>query len=630
MKLNHLKINGFGKLKNKEIELNNKINIIYGLNESGKSTLQKFILGSFFGLSKNKNGKEISDIEKLTPWNNDEFSGKIKYTLDDGKSFEVFRDFTRKNPIIYNENKVDISDSFSIDKNKGNNFFEEQTGIDETTFLDTALTEQQNVKLNKISQNNIIQKITNIISTGNENISYKRTLEKILKQQTDKIGTSRSSQKPLNIIENRIAELKREEFLLDDTDIEQSNLQEEIKKYNNIIEKENEKLNLLSEMLKYHESLKFRIAEVDFNKKLEEEYDEKIEDLKSKIDVRAKQNLRLQKKSYIKFYILFLIFTIISILLFVFNKNIIVNSLSLILTLGILVYIIVDKIIKNKKIKEKLKQIDELQLKINKEIEFLKQSKEQKVLETKIKNERLDLEFRKNDEYLRYKYNGKVDSSFIENVLAMDIDDIFSASNLSKEKIENAKIKLNTLNLESDEISNVIRKSKEVKDELNQLKEESLELQSLNNSYNLAITCLQQAYQEMKEQINPNLIIRLGEIIKKISNNKYANIIFDDENGLCVELENGRYIPAELLSIGTIDQLYLSLRLAVLEEISTETIPIILDEAFAYFDNERLENILDFISKEYPNNQIIIFTSSTREIEILKELKITNYNLIEL
>lgn len=329
-------------------------------------------------------------------------------------------------------------------------------------------------------------------------------------------------------------------------------------------------------------------------------------------------------------YFVFIIFIIISILLFVFNKNTIINTISLIPSLGIFAYIAVDKIIKDKKIKEKLKQIDELQLKINKEIEFLKQSKQQKAFETKIKNERLDLEFRKNDEYLRYKYTGKVELNFIENVLAMDIDDIFSASNLSKEKIENAKIKLNSLNSEAEEINNTIRKSKEVKDELNQLKEESLELQSLNNSYNLAITCLQQAYQEMKEQINPNLIIRLGEIIKKISNNKYANIIFDDENGLCVELENGRYIPAELLSIGTIDQLYLSLRLAVLEEISTETMPIILDEAFAYFDNERLENILDFIANEYPNNQIIIFTSSTREIETLRELKIANYNLIEL
>lgn len=630
MKINHLKINGFGKIKNKEIKLSDNINIIYGLNESGKSTVQKFILGSFFGLSKNKNGKEISDIEKLKPWNNDEFSGKISYTLDNGNLFEVFRDFTRKNPIIYNENKVDISDSFSIDKNKGNNFFEEQTGIDEITFIDTAVTEQQNVKLNKISQNNIIQKITNIISSGNEKISYKKTLEKILKQQVDKIGTSRSSQKPLNLIENRISELKREEFLLDDNDIEQNNIKEEIKKYNNIIEKENIKLDLLSEMFNYHESLKLRIAEVDFNRKLEEEYDEKIEDLKSKIDIRAKQNLRLQKRNYIVFYIMLLIFIISSVILFVFNKNIIVNYLSLIPSFGILLFILIDKMKNNRKIKEKIKQIDELQLKINKEIEFVKQSKQQKAFETKIKNERLNLEYKKNDEYLRYKYTGKVDANFIENVLAMDIDDIFSATNISKEKIEDAKIKINTLNLEFEEIKNTVRRSKEVQDELNQLKEESLELQSLNNSYNLAISCLQQAYQEMKEQINPNLIIRLGQIIKKISNNKYNNIIFDDENGLCVELENGRYIPAELLSVGTIDQLYLSLRLAVLDEISTEKMPIILDEAFAYFDDERLENILDFIAKEYPNNQIIIFTSSTRELEILKKLKITNYNVIEL
>ena len=630
MKINHLKINGFGKIKNKEIKLSDNINIIYGLNESGKSTVQKFILGSFFGLSKNKNGKEISDIEKLKPWNNDEFSGKISYTLDNGNLFEVFRDFTRKNPIIYNENKIDISDSFSIDKNKGNNFFEEQTGIDEITFIDTAVTEQQNVKLNKISQNNIIQKITNIISSGNENISYKKTLEKMLKQQVDKIGTSRSSQKPLNLIENRISELKREEFLLDDNDIEQNNIKEEIKKYNNIIERENIKLDLLSEMFNYHESLKLRIAEVDFNRKLEEEYDEKIEDLKSKIDIRAKQNLRLQKRNYIVFYIMLLIFIISSVILFVFNKNIIVNYLSLIPSFGILLFILIDKMKNNRKIKEKIKQIDELQLKINKEIEFVKQSKQQKAFETKIKNERLNLEYKKNDEYLRYKYTGKVDANFIENVLAMDIDDIFSATNISKEKIEDAKIKINTLNLEFEEIKNTVRRSKEVQDELNQLKEESLELQSLNNSYNLAISCLQQAYQEMKEQINPNLIIRLGQIIKKISNNKYNNIIFDDENGLCVELENGRYIPAELLSVGTIDQLYLSLRLAVLDEISTEKMPIILDEAFAYFDNERLENILDFIAKEYPNNQIIIFTSSTRELEILKKLKITNYNVIEL
>ena len=57
MKIKELKINGFGKLENKEIELKDNINVIYGKNEAGKSTLLKFITGMFYGLSKNKNDK---------------------------------------------------------------------------------------------------------------------------------------------------------------------------------------------------------------------------------------------------------------------------------------------------------------------------------------------------------------------------------------------------------------------------------------------------------------------------------------------------------------------------------------------------------------------------------------------
>ena len=76
MKINKLKINSYGKLKEKEIELKNDINIIYGKNEAGKSTLLNFIINIFYGISKNKKGKEISDFEKYTPWLGEEFSGK--------------------------------------------------------------------------------------------------------------------------------------------------------------------------------------------------------------------------------------------------------------------------------------------------------------------------------------------------------------------------------------------------------------------------------------------------------------------------------------------------------------------------------------------------------------------------
>ena len=85
------------------------------------------------------------------------------------------------------------------------------------------------------------------------------------------------------------------------------------------------------------------------------------------------------------------------------------------------------------------------------------------------------------------------------------------------------------------------------------------------------------------------------------------------------ELENGNYVPAERLSTGTIDQLYLSLRFSIFSEISNEKMPIILDEAFAYYDEERLKNILKFLNEEFPNNQIIIFTCTNREIDIINK-----------
>lgn len=82
MKIKKLKINGFGNLEEKEIELNKNINIIYGKNEAGKSTLLKFIVDMFYGISKNKRGKDITDFEKYTPWKSGEFSGKLNYELD--------------------------------------------------------------------------------------------------------------------------------------------------------------------------------------------------------------------------------------------------------------------------------------------------------------------------------------------------------------------------------------------------------------------------------------------------------------------------------------------------------------------------------------------------------------------
>ena len=103
----------------------------------------------------------------------------------------------------------------------------------------------------------------------------------------------------------------------------------------------------------------------------------------------------------------------------------------------------------------------------------------------------------------------------------------------------------------------------------------------------------------------------------------------DLKNGMIVENARGEYIEAGKLSTGTIDQLYLSLRLSMIDELTKEKLPIILDETFAYFDNERLANALKFINERLEGHQAIIFTCTNREKEILEKLGI-KYNLIEL
>ena len=216
MKINKLKINAYGKLKEKEVEFQDHINIIYGKNEAGKSTLLNFITNCFYGISKNKNGKEISDFEKYMPWIGEDFSGKLEYELDHQEKFEIFRDFRKKNPKIFNENMEDISKEFNIDKSKGNEFFYEQTKVDEALFLSTILVHQEEVKLGKQEQNILIQKIANLVGTGDDNVSYKRAMDRIDRRRLDEIGTERSRERPINIVSKRIEELQTEKQELEE------------------------------------------------------------------------------------------------------------------------------------------------------------------------------------------------------------------------------------------------------------------------------------------------------------------------------------------------------------------------------------------------------------------------------
>ena len=627
MKIDHFKINGFGKLSNKEIKLNENINIIYGKNESGKSTLLKFISSMFYGVSRNKNGKDISDFDKYKPWKTEEFSGKIKYILDDNKSYEVYREFKKKSPVIYNDNMQDISKEFKVDKTKGIDFFTEQTGIDEETFVTTAIIEQEGVRLNKTAQNGIVQKISNVVSSGDENVSFKKTMDRINKEQNEKVGNERTSQRPINIVNEKLEKLKREKKELEVYSSQMNDFNRRVEEVQNNLKNEEDKLKLLRNLKEILEKSKIKEAEINVNKTLINDYEEKILELTNKIDSNVKENIEVEKKNNKIYYILITLFIILSVVLFFIEKIFTVIFGLIAIIIGIICFSLNLKF-KNSK-KDKLKEINILEGKINHEVEILKRNQEEQQLQILEKQEQYNIEVFKEKESIKSKYLNLVDLEFINMASEMEEEEFLMAISNKENRINSLRYTVQANQLEANNMNEKLENLANLEEELANLEEEKQDLIKLNNSYNIAKECMESAYDKIRNNVSPKFINSLSNIISKISDKKYSKINFNDEDGLTVETESGNYILAERLSTGTIDQMYLSLRLSTLAEISQEKMPIILDETFAYFDNNRLENILEYINENFKENQIIIFTCSNREKEALETLKIP-YNLITL
>ncbi len=109
-----------------------------------------------------------------------------------------------------------------------------------------------------------------------------------------------------------------------------------------------------------------------------------------------------------------------------------------------------------------------------------------------------------------------------------------------------------------------------------------------------------------------------SRIFAQITEGRYGRIEVDGERRLSV-WDGSRRIPAERLSRGTIEQLYLSVRLSAADILLEEYVPLIFDDAFAFYDDKRLESALKWLSRQ--GKQVIIFTCQNREEEIVKKLR---------
>ena len=699
MKIKNIKVNAYGNIENKDINLEEGINIIHGANESGKSTLLNYIISIFYGISRNKDGKALSDYEKYKPWNSNEFSGRISYKLENGEKYEIFRDFNKKNPKIYNDKLEDISDRFETDKKDGSKFFIEQTGIDKQMYLSTVVSTQEEVRLDEKNQNMLIQKIANLAGTGEDNVSYKKALIKLQEKIRDEIGTNKTSQKPINIIEkeiveinNKIVETEKYRNRKYEIDAEKEQILSELKE----LEQQKQILQELQNSMKSEEETKNRLEIREKNRKdniakineltnqkntinAESErvqsaknhlqdiikgHKENIEKLNSEIEKIANEKEETQEKE--KPSILFIVVTVVLAIALICSiiliKNYIVSGILGVAIIANIVFYVINKNkqkVNKAKLREKINQ--EKQYKREKlenqkqqiianvnttEKELEKQEEEEKQVNSELSmlkgqiilleknNEKITEEIEQDNKAIKEESN-KNKQQIIEKYKDKNINDLLYINDyqnyISKieETINNNRIRIKGLEIEYNTIVPQLDEMVVLEEKREADKEKLAELREKESIINIAIENLMDAYEEMKTTITPKFTKNLSESIQKISSNKYNKVTINDENGMIIENNRGEYVEAIKLSTGTIDQLYLALRLSMIDELSKENLPIILDESFVYSDNNRLKNMLQYLTSDLNNHQTIIFTCTDREQKMLEEMNIP-YNVVEL
>lgn len=185
-------------------------------------------------------------------------------------------------------------------------------------------------------------------------------------------------------------------------------------------------------------------------------------------------------------------------------------------------------------------------------------------------------------------------------------------------------LEIHKIRIEENSLKENIDKLSELEEQLVELNDCKEELMIKSKIINIAIQKLDEAYEELKQEVIPEMERNIKLMVEKTTDGKYGDVIYNNDEGLLVENSIGEIIPISKLSIGTVDQMYLGFRMGVLQKFGD--LPIILDESFAYYDDERLENTLKTLLKL--KRQIIIMTCSNRERDILEKLN-EKYNYVE-
>ncbi|MDU6630195.1 MAG: AAA family ATPase [Lachnoanaerobaculum sp.] len=621
MKLLSLHIDGFGKFKNKDLQFADNMNIVYGYNEAGKSTIFMFIEAMFYGLERAKGRASKSDTwTKFKPWGNgDIYGGNLRFSYQD-KNYRIERDFTKTATTPFAV--VNETDGKNVE-NPGEFLKEALCGLSQTAYSNTVSISQLKSATDAKMVVELKNYIANMNTTGNMSLNINKAsdfLKEKKKAFTASLDPDAAKTYNQNLTEIRALEKKI-------SSPEFSTHLKTLKEADAITEKRIIDLNSQKEsLIESIASKRQHLSDLGFNDKktiieLQNDLNKGYNDYLS-----AYEN---EKKSINKVYsTIFLVLSIVSVILsgYIFKtgkSNFLTTAtgisyqfamvLFIIICLASLIFASYIYTVHNKDNRHLT------ELKVNLIAIMARVGSFDSITEENIHraNKTLSSKLRIFDEMEADIAKCEALSADIENLrakkaaYASGID----AKKQNEWELEKLMEKLAQLKEANTSLKNIIAENDKIRFEI--------------DAIDLATETLKNLSQTIKNSFGLYLNKDASELIEGITGGVYDSISIDENFNVFLNTPN-RLVPIEQASSGTMDQVYLALRIAAgrLMQGHAKDLPFIFDDSFVNYDSIRLRAALLWIANNVPE-QIIVFSCHMREAQLMTAT-MQDFNLIEL
>lgn len=590
-----LYLTSFGQFENTSIDLESGFNLIYGKNESGKSTITSFIEGILYGFDEGSRVRHFNKKQEIyRPINSYKYAGYAIFSKD-GVDYRISRNFDDGAYEIYD---FSISEVMKVKESNLNYPGEFLLGL-EYELYKNLITAFQRQETSENSRNKIRELL---INKDDYNFSANDALN-FLDNKLANIGTMRAYTKPYAKTINEIDELSKKTLDLKSLRSSYYNDFKKLDKNRNNIEK---KTRILKDLRKdrdaYRENIAYKNLEDEIKYQNELNYvNAELDKYKNYESYDEVKEVDTNKTSHIGFYILI---CLILVFLGIYTKQYYLFTLAIILPL---ISILIDK---NSNISS---SEDTLNYKRDEDyLEYMRLSKEKEKIE----------------EILRVLQNQDKTKSH-ENIMAIKDLDINETENKIR-KLENELESLNKINIDLEKklasAEEKLQKEVDLTDRLHKLETNLEDMEEEIEAINIAKSYISEIMEDASKNSN-NFESEISQIINTISKGKYDKIFYDKEFNPQIIRDDGIKLDIDKLSTGFYDQLNFALKFSINE--ATLDNFLIFDDAFINYDLDRLRSALFYLLDESYNRQIIYFTCHKREEEILYSEAI-NYHRIYL